>query len=126
MWYRRIFVALCACALLTVTTGCASLVTRTELVARMNKRVQTSAYINILWYKGTKNDKHHLRHVYAMFGAKDYIATQSELQVPNPFPLTDDSQKWVQIRQIGDAWQATRRKTSGGPWEPRDEGMIVR
>lgn len=105
--------------------GCTHYVDKSTLISRMNSRtISPNSHINILWYKGTQDELHYLRHIYAMFGATDYSISDRQLIVEAPIPYSNNSDNWVRIRRIGNAWRASRRDINGR-WKEEPEGIVI-
>lgn len=119
----RIFVTIIAVLLLT---SCTSTVSKNELILALDERIsEERSHINILWYKGTKENYHHISHVYAMFGTSHYRILDSELILPEEVitPLTTDDQRWKLIYEIKNQWKSSRKHN--GIWEQAPEGNIL-
>lgn len=111
--------------LLTIfSCGCLKEVTRETLFEDIKDRLaEKNTHINILWYCGTKDNFHYLRHVYSMVGTDYYRISKNELNIINTFPLTTDSKQWVQIKQIDNDWHASRKH--GDEWEKDEKGITI-
>lgn len=108
-------------------SACTSTVNKSSLLSSINNSISNeNAHINIIWYMGTKDSYHYLRHVYAMFGSKDYRISISELNIEHTFPFTTDSEKWVQISSISDQWVASSLDTQTSVWIREDEGIHIK
>lgn len=105
-------------------SGCAyHAVGARDLVAEM-ETVKTGrrAHISILWYQGSDAEFDYFAYVYAMVGTRKFKVPIGELVLPR-FERTDDSKKWVLIREIGDAWFASRIVLEERGWERDMEGI---
>lgn len=117
--------AFVAAIALLVLAACSHRVERNELLGELNETLRKeTSYINILWYRGTSGDRHFVRHVYEIFGSRDYSVSARDLEIDQPFPYTDDSRKWRRIARIGGDWEASRKLN--GLWVLEDEGIGIR
>lgn len=84
---------------LFMLAGCATQrVTRAELDAAMSRHV--GATINHMFYMGTRNGEHFLRHQYTE-GVRTYRIPEHELGIEDPFPFTRDPNRW---RLVAERW----------------------
>ena len=86
--------------------GCATRqVTRSELDAAMTRHVGST--INHMFYMGTRNGEHYLRHQYTD-GVRTYRISENELGIDRPFPYTRDPERW---KLVAERWWPSRMDT---------------
>lgn len=73
-------------------------------------KIQSSsdAYINILWYNGSDEDYDYFGYVYGMLLGKNYKVPIGQFALDR-IPYTEDSTKFVPIREIEGLWSASRK-----------------
>ena len=106
--------------------GCAHReVNPSQMTAEMNgiRATGKSGAINILWYEGSDERFDYFGYVYSMTGSRGYKVPVGEFVLKDRFPFTEDSDKWVRIREIEGMWVADR--LSDGVWRPDREGIGI-
>lgn len=83
-----------------------------------------NAIINILWYEGSDAEFDYFGYVYAMMGSKNYKVPLGQFALQR-IKLTEDSSKWIRIKEINGAWSASRLRLSEGIWEADREGISI-
>ncbi|MCP4494126.1 MAG: hypothetical protein GY820_43510 [Gammaproteobacteria bacterium] len=86
-------------------------------------RTGKNAHINILWYEGTDDKFDYFGYVYSMTGSKGYKIPKGQLIIEKTFSYTDDSTKWVLVKEIDDIWSASRLYWRTETWVPDSESM---
>ena len=110
----------------SLISGCATTVTKSELISELESNIsKRNSHINIVWYRGTKNNYHYLSHVYAMFGTANYKILDTELVLPKEviMPLTSNDQEWQLIYEIEEKWKSSRKLY--GKWVDEPEGNVL-
>src|SRR6266849_6479406 len=79
------------------------------LIHEMNNRqLSKSSRINILWYQGHDEKFDYFAYVYSMFGTTKFKVPVGQFVMNQDLHFSDDSEKWVGIKSIGEIWHASR------------------
>ena len=95
-----------------------------KMIADMQEiRFGKSAIINILWYQGSDARFDYFAYVYSMSGTKNYKVSLGQFVLKDQLAFTDDSDKWVRIKEINGVWSADR--LYDGVWIADREGIGI-
>lgn len=111
-------------AALLVLTGCVyHRMSAREMITDIQKiHHGGSAYINILWYNGSDEDYDYFGYVYGMLLGKNYKIPVGDFALER-IPYTEDSAKFVPIREIERLWSAGRKHD--GVWVEDKNGVSI-
>jgi len=95
-----------------------------KMIADMQDiRSGKSAIISILWYQGSEARFDYFAYVYSMTGTKGYKVPVGQFVLKDRLAFTDDSNKWVRIKEINGVWSADR--LYDGVWIADRDGIII-
>jgi hypothetical protein len=95
-----------------LAASCATTVNRADFDAAIARH--DTETINWVWYMGTKDGYHYLRHRHTI-GAHTYRIAVAELPIADPFPLTRDETKWRPLTRHWEPWGTAGGLTGPSP-----------
>ena len=94
--HRNQLLVIGAIAAILLGTGCTEVVSNVEMHHRYNEHLAGTT--NSIYYMGSKNGYHYLRHFYT-FGSSTYRIHESEFPVNEAMPLTDNKSEWIRLTE---------------------------
>jgi hypothetical protein len=79
--------------------GCAQEASREQVVGRLSRSESQAVPDEAVWMGDSGGYHHiHVRNVYSYTGDQDYLVPVSQWDLPDPFPLTDDANRWRNVQ----------------------------